>query len=432
MSNQQWSKIPYAFIDMVKKKVGDDGWISLENLADKYHLLDQTFFRDRKRLHYANNNLAVEFSLFLNDMCNCIAQTGSTEDAEALFRISIILNPSQLKPFIEEIENAKDLAEKKSIDKTATVSDDDQITQAVKACLCDISEESKVDYATFSEAESALEIFIFYSFAIKHVFWVHDHYHAAHKFMVLLMEKLTDLLSNSRDQIQALVNNRFTIYVAAFETHDNIDERVENALMVLQTVVPKLKNDSAELDNIRNYFKAVLKRAEHIAAKAISPNANFESRQIKEDLIRTLLKKRIIESGTIDDPEDFKQWVDTLTTELLWGVPEAMIVTIVETYFLFKADGWNHYEILSWIEEHRSKLIVGKSEIKAKHWDSEEDLKVLEDSDWQFGKGNPTIPKTLVGYIKYRTALEDDDQHGVPISEKTIEETIEVALRFFS
>lgn len=311
-----------------------------------------------------------------------------------------------------------------------TLSDDDPRTQAIKACLYDISEKSMVDHAPISEAESALEIFILYSAAIKHTLMVNNHYIEAHKFLTLLVDKLTKLLSNSREQIQALIDNRFTIYDAAFEYGENENDQIENALMALQKNLSELRSEVSDINDVRKYFKAILRKAEHIVATRGSPNGNLESNQAKEDLIKNLLKKRIMKSDTIDDPEDFARWVDTLTTEYIMGVPEALIITIVETYALLIGKEWNHYDILSWIEDHRSKIIAGKPAIKAKRWDSEEDLKALRDSGCPFGKGNPSIPKTLAGYIKYRTALEHDNQPGVPITNKSIDETIEKALKF--
>lgn len=90
--------------------------------------------------------------------------------------------------------------------------------------------------------------------------------------------------------------------------------------------------------------------------------------------------------------------VDSLSELQLAGVPEATIVTIVETWALLCKAGVRDAEIFSRIEEHRSRM---------------------------FPRGEMPIPLNLTTYIKYRLKLEHS--RGAPMQERFIESAIEIA-----
>lgn len=119
----------------------------------------------------------------------------------------------------------------------------------------------------------------------------------------------------------------------------------------------------------------------------------------KEELIKNLVRKRVQ-----NDPiAKMLGEVDELSELELLGLPEATIVTIVETYCMTKRQTNLHdEEIFEAIEAHRS---------------------MLGDS------GKMPSPLTLSSYIKYRLGLEHS--HGAPISNKFVDEAIEEAKKFF-
>jgi hypothetical protein len=121
----------------------------------------------------------------------------------------------------------------------------------------------------------------------------------------------------------------------------------------------------------------------------------------KKDLIKNMVRKRVQ-----NDPITKKLGidVDALSDLELMGLPEATIVTIVETYCTMKRQAnLPDEDIFEAIEAHRS----------------------------MFGDTG-TMPSslTLPSYIKYRLGLEHS--HGVPISTKFIDEAIEEAKKFFT
>lgn len=122
----------------------------------------------------------------------------------------------------------------------------------------------------------------------------------------------------------------------------------------------------------------------------------------KEKLIKSLVRKRIQ-----DDPfaKVLGIDVDALSDLELMGLPEATIVTIVETYYMMKhQENLPDEEIFEVIEAHRS-IMSGDT-------------------------GTMPSPLMLSSYIKYRLSLEHS--HGVPISSKFVDEAIEEAKRFFA
>jgi hypothetical protein len=58
----------------------------------------------------------------------------------------------------------------------------------------------------------------------------------------------------------------------------------------------------------------------------------FRRGNLKENLIRGLVKRRVQNNRVADMLGD----VDSIPNQLLMGLPEATIVTIVETYWLMK------------------------------------------------------------------------------------------------
>lgn len=119
----------------------------------------------------------------------------------------------------------------------------------------------------------------------------------------------------------------------------------------------------------------------------------------KIELIRNLVKKRVQNDPIASMLGD----IDSLSETMLMGLPEATIVTIVETYWQSKNQGLSDKEILETIERHRAS----------------------------FGNSG-TLPSqlTLSNYIKYRVGLEHS--HGAPISDDFIEEAIKQATNAFT
>jgi len=126
----------------------------------------------------------------------------------------------------------------------------------------------------------------------------------------------------------------------------------------------------------------------------------FDGGMSKENLIKKLVRKRLQNDpiakmlGNVDDLSDLE----------LMGLPEATIVTIIETYCTMKHQAnLPDDEIFEAIEAHRS----------------------------MFGdKGEMPSPLTLSSYIKYRLGIEHS--HGAPISSKFIDEAIGETKRFFT
>lgn len=118
----------------------------------------------------------------------------------------------------------------------------------------------------------------------------------------------------------------------------------------------------------------------------------------KEDIIRTLIKRRILETGILDE---FSRDVDSLNSAQLYGTPEATILVIVETYAMLKKRDTQDGEIFARIEAHRASA----------------------------GTGQLPQPLTLESYVAYRIALEHSA--GAPISQDFIAEAVAVCRAFF-
>ena len=119
----------------------------------------------------------------------------------------------------------------------------------------------------------------------------------------------------------------------------------------------------------------------------------------KIELIRNLAKKRVQNDPIASMLGD----IDSFSETILMGLPEATIVTIVETYWQLKNQGLSDKEILEAIENHRAS----------------------------FG-GVGTLPSqlTLSNYIKYRVRLEHSP--SAPISDNFIDEAIKEATGAFA
>lgn len=119
----------------------------------------------------------------------------------------------------------------------------------------------------------------------------------------------------------------------------------------------------------------------------------------KIELIKNLAKMRVQ-----NDPiASMLGNIDSLSETMLMGLPEATIVTIVETYWQLRNQELSDKEILEAIENHRAS----------------------------FGDAG-TLPSqlTLSNYIKYRVRLEHS--HGAPISDNFIDEAIQEATETFA
>ncbi|MBN1103473.1 MAG: hypothetical protein JXL84_08700 [Deltaproteobacteria bacterium] len=116
-------------------------------------------------------------------------------------------------------------------------------------------------------------------------------------------------------------------------------------------------------------------------------------------LIREMVKERV-------EGDPFAKHlveVESLSEFELMSLPEATLVTIVESYMILtKKQGILPEEALGLIENHRSTLRSGEI----------------------------PRPLTLASYIKYRLAL--DHARGISIPEASVDRTIEKAKVFFS
>lgn len=136
-------------------------------------------------------------------------------------------------------------------------------------------------------------------------------------------------------------------------------------------------------------------------------NEKTERSSIEGDTKKAKLIKKLIKERTESDPSlvvkgYHKSMVDSLSDLQLIGMPEATIVTVVETWAMLYNKGVLEDEIFKRIEAHRATLA---------------------------GSGEMPSPLTLSNYIKYRIDLEH--QHGVPISNDFIDYAIDAAKRAF-
>lgn len=122
----------------------------------------------------------------------------------------------------------------------------------------------------------------------------------------------------------------------------------------------------------------------------------------KEDLIRDLAKERLRSDLAAQAWGISADMIDSLGTMELMGIPEATIVTIVETYALSLRSGAPESAILEHIENHRS----------------------------QIGSGTLPQPLNLDSYVRYR--LDIEHSHGAPISAEFISEAIAICKKRYA
>ena len=121
-------------------------------------------------------------------------------------------------------------------------------------------------------------------------------------------------------------------------------------------------------------------------------------RSSKEELIRNLVKKRVS-----NDPMASRM-VDSIDALHLICLPEANIVTIVETYALMKQLGASDQQIFDSIETHRSTI----------------------------GTGAIPNPLNLESYTQYRIAVECRDVVNlVPLSRAFVSEAVQICRQYF-
>jgi len=130
------------------------------------------------------------------------------------------------------------------------------------------------------------------------------------------------------------------------------------------------------------------------------PPATEAAGQDKIKLIKNLAKKRFL-NDPIAQVLSVVEYIDSLPDTQLMGLPEATIVTIVETYWQSRNQGLSDKEIFEAIENHRAII----------------------------GAGTIPSPLTLSTYIKYRVGLEHSG--GAPISEIFIDEAIKEATAYY-
>ncbi len=119
----------------------------------------------------------------------------------------------------------------------------------------------------------------------------------------------------------------------------------------------------------------------------------------KAGLIRELVTRRVELDPSAVAMGFSSRNVNALSELELFGLPEATIVSIAETWISLVARGVDEFDIAFAIEAHR---------------------------------GSPegaSVPIALAPYIKYRITLEHS--HGAPISEEHLDYAIGRAVRYF-
>lgn len=124
-------------------------------------------------------------------------------------------------------------------------------------------------------------------------------------------------------------------------------------------------------------------------------------RSSKEDLIRSLVKKRVSNDPMASRMGFDARMVDSLDALQLISTPEGSIVTIVETYALMKKQGASDQHIFDGIEAHRSTI----------------------------GNGAMPSPLDLESYAQYRIAVEC--RHVMSISSGFVSEAVQICRQHF-
>ena len=122
----------------------------------------------------------------------------------------------------------------------------------------------------------------------------------------------------------------------------------------------------------------------------------------KQDLILTLVKKRLTGDVLADAVGATPEAIDELPPEMLISLPEATIVSIVEAWAQGRSRQIPEEQVFKFIEAHRSMAAQGEL---------------------------PASP-TLSSYVRYRIDLEHGHGHP-PVSAAHIEHCIREAHHFF-
>ena len=123
--------------------------------------------------------------------------------------------------------------------------------------------------------------------------------------------------------------------------------------------------------------------------------------ETKESLIRGLAKQRLVGNAEAEAFGATPAAIDMLPLEMLAGLPEATIVSIVEAWSQGRSQQIPDGATFQFIEAHRSMAAEGEM---------------------------PSSP-TLGSYVKYRVNLEYAEV--APVSPAHIEHCIRVATKFF-
>jgi len=120
----------------------------------------------------------------------------------------------------------------------------------------------------------------------------------------------------------------------------------------------------------------------------------------KTGFIRSLVKQRISSDSAAQSAGFTLDMVDSLSGMQIRSLPEAGILSNVETYLKMKKLGATDLDVFQRIEAHRSRMVSG------------------------------TMPDgcDLRRYIKYRVHLENSQ--GAPISNESIDSSINQAIEF--
>lgn len=123
--------------------------------------------------------------------------------------------------------------------------------------------------------------------------------------------------------------------------------------------------------------------------------------QTKEGLVRALAKRRLAGNAQAEAFGATPAAIDSLPTEILAGLPEATIVSIIEAWHQGRQHGIPESQSYDLIEAHRSQVAEGKMPERI----------------------------TLEGYVTYRVRLEHVD--GAPLWDEHISHCVQESRAFF-
>lgn len=126
------------------------------------------------------------------------------------------------------------------------------------------------------------------------------------------------------------------------------------------------------------------------------------SGRTKEDMIRSLVKNRLAGDVLADAIGAIPEAINEAPPEMIWSLPEATIVAIVEAWAQGRSRQIPEKQIFQFIEAHRSKAV----------------------------KGELSASPTLISYLRYRIDLEHAHAHP-PLSGPHIKYCMNEAIQFF-